>query len=262
MWWPFVAKYTAGPWFDATFMDAALCLAILAERKLSAFLWTLLLVLEQVCKMSPHPLQQLPCRYLYPPFCLLCHFQEKVKPPILSRFQWVLLIKPKPITTLLSKLQMSKYMGCLFIYDSIFPKDSSKKIIVKIKGSSSCKSDIKKIPFIERMQPQNILTGLTLSWYNYLTRLGMTSHLSWPHSSCKLDELDWCSCVRCWPKPADNQTLCDSLQVNATEQNVCRYMLQNSGDVTYLLPQKQEQVANKQLLLKMAALLDGELKVN
>lgn len=233
-------------------MDVTLCLAILAERKLSAFLWTLL---------SPTHCNSFPASIsiLHSVFCVI--LKKKLSLQFCQGSNESYSSSP----TLLSKLQMSDYMGCSFIYDSIFPKDSSKKIIVKIKGWSSCKSDIKKkIPFIERMQPQNILTGLTLSWYNYLTRLGMTSHLSWPHSSCKLDKMDWCSCVHCWPKPADNQTLCDSLQVNATEQNMVwyRYMLQNTGDVTHLLSQKQEQVANKQLLLKMAALLECELKLN
>lgn len=37
MWWPFVSKYRADPRFDATFMDVALCPAILAESKLSEF---------------------------------------------------------------------------------------------------------------------------------------------------------------------------------------------------------------------------------
>lgn len=122
MWWPFVSKYRADPRFDATFMDVALCPAILAESKLSEFFRPYCWCLNKFVKWRP-PIATVALQVS------LSSFLSFV-PPILYRSQWVLLIKPKPITTLLSRLQMSQYMGCLFIIQSL-RKIPLKRLLVK-----------------------------------------------------------------------------------------------------------------------------------
>lgn len=150
----------------------------------------------------------------------------------------------------------------LFIYDSIGPKDFSKKIIGQIKGWSSCKSDTKK------KYPSLRGCNQTTSWqgsrsHGTITSQGWEWHHIWVDRIPVASWTSWTDAVVCIVGQSQlitghYVTVCKWRQQNKMSW---RYMLQNTGDVTYLLSQKQEQVANKQLLLMMAALLECDLKV-